>query len=113
MKDSRPGESLWDEWLGSGYLNFLESSDTFVFYTKDHVSMENDLVRRALASAIQRDGIADSLSESFKILEGSKITSGWAGNNEFDLELMSCDELGYTELGDSLTEVSPVTWVEF
>ena len=113
MKDSRPGESLWDEWLGSGYLNFLEGSDTFVFYTKDHVSIENDLVRRALASAIQRDGITDSLSESFKILEGSKITSGWAGNNEFDLELMSCDELGYTELGDSLTEISPMTWVEF
>ena len=113
MKDSRPGESLWDEWLGSGYSNFLESSDTFVFYTKDHVSMENDLVRRALASAIQRDGITDSLSESFKILEGSKVTLGWAGNSEFDLELMSCDELGCTDLGDSLTEISAITWVEF
>lgn len=113
MKDSRPGESLWDEWLGSGYLNFSENSDTFVFYTKDHVSMENDLVRRALASAIQRDGITDSLSESFKILEGSKVTLGWAGNNEFDLELMSCDELGCTDLGDSLTEISTITWVEF
>jgi hypothetical protein len=113
MKDSRPGESLWDEWLGSGYLNFSEGSDTFVFYTKGHISMENDLVRRALASAIQRDGITDSLSESFKILEGSKITSGWAGNSEFDLELMSCDESGYTDLGDSLTEISAVTWVEF
>jgi hypothetical protein len=75
--------------------------------------MENDLVRRALASSIQRDGITDSLSESFKILEGSKTTLGWAGNSDFDLELMSCDELGYTDLGDSLTEVCPVTWVEF
>jgi hypothetical protein len=113
MKDSRVGESLWEEWLGSGYLNFLENSDTFIFYTKDHVSMENDLVRRALASAIQRDGITDSLSESFKKLEGSEATFGWAGNSDFDLELMSCDELGYTDLGDSLTEVLPITWVKF
>ncbi len=113
MKDSRIGESLWEEWLGSGYLNFSEDSETFIFYTKDHVSMENDLVRRALASAIQRDGITDSLSESFKKLEGSRSTFGWAGNSDFDLELMSCDELGYTDLGDSLTEVSPITWVEF
>jgi len=97
MKDSRIGESLWEEWLGSGYLNFSEDSETFIFYTKDHVSMENDLVRRALASAIQRDGITDSLSESFKKLEKSKSTFGWAGNSDFDLELMSCDELGYTD----------------
>jgi hypothetical protein len=113
MKDSRLGESLWDEWFGSGYLYFSENSDTFVFYTKDHVSMENDLVRRALASAIQRDGITDSLSESFKILEGSTTTFGWVGNSDFDLELMSCDESGCTDLGDSLTEISPITWVEF
>ena len=75
--------------------------------------MENDLVRRALASAIQRDGITNSLSESFKILEGSNTTFGWAGNSDFDLELMSCNELGYTDLGDSLTEVFAITWVEF
>jgi hypothetical protein len=93
--------------------NFSENFYTFVFYTKELVSMENDLVRRALASAIQRDGITDSLSESFKTLEGSKTTFGWAGNNDFDLELMACNELGYTDLGDSLTEVLPVTWVEF
>lgn len=113
MKDSRLGESLWEEWLGSGYLNFLNESESFVFYTKGVVSLENDLVRRALASAIQRDGITDSLSESFKTLEHSKVSYGWAGVTDLDIELVFCDESGYTNLGDNVAEILPITWVEF
>ncbi len=41
--------------------------------------MDNDLVSRALASAIQRDGVADSLGDSFKLIENCQITRGWCG----------------------------------
>ena len=45
MKDQRPGESLWEEWQGLGYDSKVDSS--VIYYTFEHIDLENDLVRRA------------------------------------------------------------------
>ena len=66
MKDSRVGELLWKEWTGEGYEPLHEYSVTF--FTEDHIDLENDLIRRALASALQRDGVSVSLGNGLSIL---------------------------------------------
>ena len=53
MKDKRTGECLWFEWSGDGFAVSRPSS--IIFFTYDHVDLEIDLIRRALASALQRD----------------------------------------------------------
>jgi ABC-type transport system substrate-binding protein len=110
MKDKRHGQELWLEWIGSGY--FLTKQDPIVYYTIDHIDIENELVRKALASALQRDGIYDSLNESFKAIDAGIVCSGWAGVLEDELDLVVCTELGESEYGDILEDVQPVTWVE-
>lgn len=111
MKDSRIGESLWEEWCGLGYDNALPDSN--IFYTVDHVSLENDLVRKALASVVQRDGLFDSLADGFKAIEDPVITHGWAGYIDIDPEISVCDETGVTDYGDEVDEIKEITWVEF
>lgn len=111
MKDSRIGESLWMEWDGEGYSRY--ETDSRVFYTNDHVDVENELVRRALASSIQRDGLADSLAESFRYLDASTVSYGWAGFLESDIDLFACNEDGMTEYEDLVDLAFPITWVEF
>ena len=112
MKNDRPGEALWDEWEGLNYENVLLNGT--VYYTFDHVDMENDLVRRALASALQRDGVAYSLSNGFWIIDLARFTYGWSGSLEKDSEdLLVCDENGETFYGDLLENVKETTWVEF
>jgi hypothetical protein len=111
MKDSRPGESLWNEWDGYGYQNSLLYGT--VFYTIDHISLENEIVRRALASNLQRDGVADSLGDGFRLLEAAVVGYGWAGYIDSDTEISACNEIGETISGDIVDEVFLVTWVEF
>lgn len=101
---------MWLEWLGSGYS--LTKKDPIVYYTIEHVDIENELVRKALASALQRDGIFDSLNEAFKAIDAGIVSSGWAGCVEEELDLVVCTELGETEYGDTLESVEPVTLVE-
>lgn len=110
MKDSRVGESLWEEWEGLGYETL---EDKKIFYTIDHVSLDNEIVRRALASTLQRDGIADSLGDGFKLLEKSVVSHNWAGFMEEDNEINLCDDSGYTLYGDFIEDINPVTIVEF
>jgi hypothetical protein len=110
MNDSRIGEALWSEWTGEGYspLDF----PNLIFFTEDHVDVHHELIRRALASAIQRDGSADSLGDSFKLLETSKFKLGYAGLIDGDLEYTECDVDGVTSLGNEVEEALPITWVE-
>ncbi len=67
MKSDRPGDFLWQEWEGSGYDPRVECS--VIYYTFDHIDLDNDLVRRALASALQRDGVAISLGDGFNLID--------------------------------------------
>lgn len=110
MKDKRLGQELWLEWVGSGYFTTKENSITY--YTIDHIDVENELIRKALASALQRDGIYDSLNEAFKAIDKGIVSSGWAGVLEEDFDLIVCTELGESEYGDILEDIQPLTWVE-
>ena len=110
MKDSRIGESLWLEWSGEDDGSF-RSADV-VFYTDDHVDLENDIVRRALASALQRDGIAISLGAGYAYVDRASMVYGYAGSVDGSLDLVKCDEYGETRDGDTVDSVMKVTWVE-
>lgn len=112
MKDIRIGESLWQQWHGDGYYHQNDSSE-IVYFTEDHVDVDNEIVRRALASTLQRDGIADSLANGFSMIETGTIDTGWAGFLEEETELIYCDEEGETEYGDIVEKTIPITWIEF
>jgi len=110
LKDSRVGESLWEEWSGNSH-SFSSPLD-LSFYTVDHVLADNELVRRALASCLQRDGVAESLGEAFKYLESSQWLHLYAGYIDSDNELTTCDENGFTEYGDLVDDILEITLVE-
>ena len=110
MKDSRVGELLWKEWTGSGYEPLHEDSVTF--FTEDHVDIENELIRRALASALQRDGVSVSLGNGFKYLDSAVINYGYAGEVDGDMDFTACGEDGETREGEIVDHTLPVTWVE-
>lgn len=110
MKDKRPGQELWIEWHGKGF--YPEITDAVIYYTVEHVDIENEVVKRALASTLQRDGVCDGLNEGFKAIDKGIVSSSWAGVFEEDFELHICDELGETEYGDILEDIDPITLVE-
>lgn len=110
MKDSRIGEALWSEWTGEGYSAL--GSPKLVFFTEEHVDVHHELIRRALASSIQRDGSADSLGDAFKLLDTSKSKLGHAGPLDGELDYTECNVDGSTYLGNEVEKVTPITWVE-
>lgn len=111
MKDSRKGEALWFEWDGDGYVNVYHS-DAIVFYTEEHVDVEHEVVRRALASTIQRDGIVDSLSEAFGLLLSSHTSLLYCGVVSGEAYPVICSEDGTTDDGEVVDEVVSITVVE-
>jgi hypothetical protein len=111
MRDIRHGEHLWQSWEGEGY--FSDTHAELIYFTVGDVDINNEIVRRALASTLQRDGIADSLSDGFKLLETSYTQGGFAGFLPDETEYTVCDEDGETEYGDTVQEVLDITWVEF
>lgn len=110
MKDSRAGEALWREWVGEGY--FPSNPSATVFFTDEHVDVEHEVVRRALASALQRDGSVISLGQGFSAIDDAQVVIGYAGEIEGERELTVCDENGETPYGDSVSKILPITWVE-
>jgi hypothetical protein len=111
VKDSRAGESLWSDW--TGHLHSPASEDSIIFYTIGHVDVSNEIVKRALASALQRDGAVDSLGEGFRKVENGYMSYyGHCGYIDGDTELTSCDMYGETDYGDIVDEVFPITWIE-
>jgi len=110
MKDERPGDFLWEEWQGNGYDSKVDCS--VVYFTFDHIDLENDLVRRDLASALQRDGVAISLGDGFSLIEKSLANHGWVGIVEDNEEYSSCDDNGETQYGDFVDSIIPTTWIE-
>jgi hypothetical protein len=108
--DKRPGESLWSEWFGEGYE--VSRLKPLIFFTEEHVDLSHDLIKRALASSVQRDGSVDSLSEAFHLVERGKITHLYAGEIDGEVYLTICDENGETEYGDTVDQIIPITIVE-
>lgn len=107
MKDSRIGESLWLEWTGDDIIH-----DGVCFYTESHVDIENDVVRRALASSLQRDGVAVTLGEGYKYAENASIEHVYAGYIDGDRDMTVCDADGTTEFGDFINDVREITLVK-
>ena len=107
MKDHRHGEQLWVEWAGDG----LETVSDIQYYTEGHIELSEDVVRRALASSLQRDGVADSLADGFGLMERGEIQFLWAGCLNEELHLTVCDETGETHYGDEMETYFPITVV--
>ena len=109
MKDSRIGESLWFVW-DTPNSTF---GDYPIFYTHGHVDIDNEVVRRALASSIQREGLVGSLGEGFFMIDHGDSWQGYSGSlgQENIEELRDCDESGEIPTGEILTDVTPTTWV--
>jgi hypothetical protein len=110
MKDLRIGESLWEEWDGEYY----EKSAPYhqVYFTIEHVDVNNEVVRKALVYAMQRDGVAISLAEGFRLIENcreSHLFSGVLDGESFAV----CSSDGKTKYGDLLEEVKETTFIEF
>lgn len=110
MKDRRPGEQLWSEWDGNEYSQSVNGS--LVYWTEEHVDMDNEVVKRALASTLQRDGVAVSLWEGFKLQDGATVVHGHVGVLEGEALPTACDENGETRYGDTTVDQRPATWVE-
>lgn len=83
-----------------------------MYFTVGYVDIENEIVRRALASALQRDGIVDSLSTGFKAIDNSILIHGWSGFLEEEHERIVCYEDGYTYYGDIVEESQETTYIE-
>jgi hypothetical protein len=115
MKDGRDGDWLWQEWTDEEYETFSEKPIDFVYYTVGHLDIGKPVVLRALASSLQRDGIADSLLDGFRLAESAEIQWGWAGflEEEDHYQYSICDEDGETPYGDRVEEPIAITWVEF
>jgi len=113
MKHQRLGESLWNEWDGAHYDQKIDS-DSCVLYTEGHVDIHDDIVKRALASAIQRFGMYDSLGQAYSVIDRDSTVAyqGHAGLIDGDRFLSTCDKSGFTYLGEEVQEVFPITWVE-
>ena len=109
MDYGRKGESLWSEWAGIGYQ--AQSAETLIYVTEAHVDISNEVVLRALASAVQRDGVVDSLADAFRVIKPFSATLGYSGEVA-GLELTVCDENGETYYGDIVDEIIPTSWVE-
>ena len=110
MKDKRPGEQLWAEWDGHGYSAAVHRAR--VYCTDGHVDMENEVVQRALASSLQRDGVATGLGEGYRLQTSAVVVLGYAGHVDGDDLRTTCDEYGETRLGDTVDKISEITWIE-
>lgn len=110
MKDSRAGECLWSEWTGEGQEP--AKSDSMFFFTVEHVDLEHDVVRRALASALQRDGSVVSLGHGYGAVDSAIVSCEYAGHVDGDNELTICNVDGETYYGDVVDEIIPITLVE-
>lgn len=112
MKDSRIGEALWFEWDGLDYEFSLKAAE-MAFYTHDHVDLETEVVKRALASTLQRDGLVSSLGQAFSVLDQtSALVHGYLGFVDEDIIPVVCDKDGFTSTGEEVLQSIPATWVE-
>jgi hypothetical protein len=110
MKHDRPGDWLWLEWDGDEYEP--QDANAVVYVTYGEMDMDDDLVRRALASALQRDGVAQSLGHGFRMVDIATVSRGHAGTVGSSRHPSVCDEFGLTHLGDPVDSKVVATWVE-
>jgi hypothetical protein len=112
VKTDRPGDWLWEQWDGEGYESEADPNKTALYVTFDEVDVQSDLVKRALASCIQRDGVSDSLGDGFKMVDKARIVQGYVGYVEGEKFPFVTDEFGETLDGDVTDYIFQATWVE-
>ena len=110
MKNDRQGETLWHEWDGDGYDSVNQNS--VVYYTFGRVDTAHEVVRRALASAVQRDGVAESLSKAYMSIDDSTLFYGHVGVVDGAPFESLCSDTGETFFGDLVEGMSEVTIIE-
>ena len=107
----RKAEQLWFEWSGEGHEPLAYKSVTY--YTIGHMSMDNEVVVGGLASALQRDGLVDTLGAGKKAIEvASFFSHGYVGFVDGQADFTVCSELGETFYGDMVEELQLITFVE-
>jgi hypothetical protein len=107
----RAAQELWFEWTGEGFNS--SGYKSVVYFTYDHVDMNNSICLGGLASSLQRDGLVDSLSDGRNAIEKSSVFyHGFAGAVDESPELTICNEHGETFYGDSVETTSNITLVE-
>lgn len=111
MNFSRSAEQLWFEWSGYGYEPTGYKSVTY--FTIGHVELSHAVVSGGLASALQRDGLVDSIWQGKSAIEVSSVYShGFAGSVDGDIDLTICNQLGETFYGDEVDQAQQITMVE-
>lgn len=108
-KDSRIGETLWREWSGD---SDSPGGSSIFFFTETHIGLDHDVIVRALASALQRDGIVDSLGMGYRLAESATVSHLYAGILDENDELTLCSNEGETFYGDFVNDVLEITMVE-
>jgi hypothetical protein len=101
---------MWGEWDGDGYEPTVEG--VTVYITSEHPDIHHPLVSRALASALQRDGLTRGLGHGMRVVQDGVTVQGFVGNVLDETTLTLCNHAGVTPLGDILENVVPMTWVE-
>ena len=111
MKSFRAGEALWSEWTGKPSS---KDEDVVVFFTEGAVSLDTLVVKQGLASALQRDGIVDSLGGCFRLIDNltTSTVQQYYGYAHGDPELSLCDDDGETTDGDLIANKVLGTFVE-
>jgi hypothetical protein len=109
MHINRDSGPFWSEWEGQGFTCSL--IDSLVYSAAGHVSLSNNDVFTSLASAVQRDGVADGLGRASSAVQPYSIVHGYSGEVD-GLELHVCSDVGETYYGDTVEKVTPTTWVE-
>lgn len=110
-KFDRPGEGFWIEWDGEDY----DADATLVYVTFGDVDYESDIARKALAYSLQKDGIADSVSEAHGMIQYAVFVSGNTGILDGEKYRVPCDASGMTPFGDCVLQDTNIRtiWAEF
>lgn len=111
MKDIRIGESLWFIWDGDEYEP--QNAENYLYYTEDHIELEEEVVINALASSLQRDGVTYSMGQGVNLLNSAIVVKTFVGFIDGDYQPTICTEDGVSVFsGIDLESVIPITLVE-
>lgn len=110
MQYNRSGENLWLEW--SGYDLPTESEESIIYYTLEWVDVDDETVRRALASALQRSGAVEGLGHAFRSLETAHVTQAYGAHLGGEREWSFYDQEWTPRPDPEVEDFTAITWVE-